>query len=330
MRGGGGPGGPLDVEDLAVVLERIQDGRAPLEPAALSVHRFSRLSERGIERHSPGQRAVELLRERDRGAVRDLVLHGHDRRNPLPDERLGDARRRIAGRRAAAFARVEHDQPQRREVVEQRAHLAAAHRPATALRVFEDEHALAGAFVVRSVPDEMEDVISALAKLRLERRERASLHAIDRQLTALLQFRHGLPEVVPLALSVEASEVGWIGHHDQQPQRQRRGEVRHGVWRCHVVDNGRLRGEREEALEVRRVEIFPGHRRDRSTVQPHAKARIRPAALSVVSAAFHVAGEHGAEQTLAECPGRFTDAGPGRERSLIAGDSSRRFSSPDR
>ena len=155
------------LEDLAVRRVEVEHGRGPLAGVP-GEQALARTGDGLVDRHTVGQRGVELTGERGGGTVADGELHRNDRRAVLLDEPLGHAAERVGGAEPAGLARVEEHQPQRVVVVQVGTEDRGWNGDAAAVLVAEVEDTLLLALVEVPVPDDVQDVDLVRAQPRRE------------------------------------------------------------------------------------------------------------------------------------------------------------------
>lgn len=152
---------------------------------------------------------VQLVGEFDRCDVANLELHGNDGRNPLPDQALSHAGKRIGVRGTRTFASVENSQAQRTVVVEQRTQCLAGHLPTASIVIGEQQQTVFSAGIKPSVAHEVENVASLPPKPALEMGERRAFQSPKDEKPSPFQILQGLPKLQPLFLHVGMRKVDW-------------------------------------------------------------------------------------------------------------------------
>ena len=157
-----------DVEQQSVLHTHEQDRRRPLHVVLVRIDRLACLGHGRVDRIAIRQRGIELRREHDGRTIRDLELHADDGGNLALDQARRHAGEWILDRAATSLASVEHGQPKRDFVLQDRAQLDAGDAAGTAEIVFEKDDTVVCVVVVATMPDVMEDVIVGLAQLALQ------------------------------------------------------------------------------------------------------------------------------------------------------------------
>ena len=145
------------LEHLAVRGVEVEHRRGPLRCVA-GQQALARARDRLVDRHTVGQRRIELAGERRRGTVADGELHGDDRGAVLLDEPLGHPAERVGRAEPSGLAGVEEDQSQRVVVVEVGPENPGRDGDAAAVLVAEVEDPFLLSVVVVTVPDDVQDV----------------------------------------------------------------------------------------------------------------------------------------------------------------------------
>lgn len=187
-----------------------------------------RARDTGVERQLPGDGAVEGSGELGRGSIDDLELHCDHGRDPVPGQRTGGTGERAEGAGPPGVAGVEHDQAQGAMLGQQQAQIPCAKEPRAPVLVGQRDDALVGAVVEAAVPDEVQDVPSALVHRALQITPCLTLDPGELHLAVTLQCREGHVQPAPLALDVQRVPIAGRRDHSQDPQG--RGHPQRGGW----------------------------------------------------------------------------------------------------
>ena len=199
------------------------------------------------------------MAEDERRPVADLRLHGDDGRQTLAHQRLTDAGEGVAARGPRSLTGVEHGKLQVAGVVQQGAQPRPRHPVRRAVVALQDEHSLVELAVETAVSDEVEHV-EGVEQRSLQARQGGIVEDDDLEQAGIHEVLGGRLQQLTLPVDGERGNVSRAGDHHQHPQWCSHD---HGWWHAESLDLTHDRGlvrQRDEAAQLRRVEVLPRHR----------------------------------------------------------------------